>query len=152
MTKDIVVVIGSGDIGAAIARRQGFGKTILAGLSPNTAPPSRVLAVDLYGAAAMFEELERVIAPGGAGLIISSMAGQMLPALAPEQDHAPFAPAEELLKLPFLAAGVVPNSMVAYMLAKRPPSSAGGGGEVGRARRTRQLQQSWNCRDPSGPA
>ncbi len=29
MTKDVVVVIGAGGIGQAIARRQGFGKTIL---------------------------------------------------------------------------------------------------------------------------
>jgi len=29
MAKDVVVVIGSGGIGIAIARRQGFGKTIL---------------------------------------------------------------------------------------------------------------------------
>ena len=135
MAKDVVVVIGAGGIGVAIARRQGFGKTILladfnektlqaaaedlmgesytvsthhvdvssresvrslvdaaaalgavvqvvntAGLSPNMAPPERVLAVDVYGSAVVFEEFERVIAPGGAGLIISSMAGHMLPA------------------------------------------------------------------------
>src|SRR4051812_749729 len=111
MTSDVVVVIGAGGIGAAIARRQGFGRTILladfneailqaaaddlrnasysvetqvvdvasrpsvraladraaelgsvlqvvntAGLSPNMAPPERVLAVDLYGSALVFEE------------------------------------------------------------------------------------------------
>jgi hypothetical protein len=43
-----------------------------AGLSPNMAAPGRVLAVDLYGSAVVFEEFGRVIAPGGAGLIISS--------------------------------------------------------------------------------
>jgi len=52
-----------------------------AGVSPNMAPPERVLAVDLYGSAVIFEEFGRVIAPGGAGLVISSMAGYMLPAL-----------------------------------------------------------------------
>lgn len=35
----------------------------------------------------MFEEFERVIAPGGAGLIVSSMAGHMSSSLAPEQEH-----------------------------------------------------------------
>ena len=175
MAKDVIVVIGAGGIGVAIARRQGFGKTILladfnektlqaaaedlmggsytvsthhvdvssresvrslvdvaaalgtvvqvvntAGLSPNMAPPERVLAVDLYGSAVVFEEFERVIAPGGAGLIISSMAGHMLPALPADQDHAlAFTPADELLKLPFLSAEAVPNSMIAYMIAKR---------------------------------
>ena len=175
MAKDVVVVIGAGGIGVAIARRQGFGKTILladfnektlqaaaedlkgasytvsthpvdvssrdsvrsladaaaelgnvvqlvntAGLSPNMAPPERVLVVDLYGPAVVFEEFERVVAPGGAGLIISSMAGYMLPALPAEQDHAlAFTPADELLQLPFLSADAVPNSMIAYMIAKR---------------------------------
>lgn len=175
MKKDIVVVIGSGGIGLAIARRQGFGKTVLladlnektlstaaqaleeasysvitqhvdvssrasvralaeksaslgnvinvintAGLSPNMAPVDRVLAVDLYGSAVVFEEFERVIATGGAGLIISSMAAHMLPALTREQDHAlAFTPADELLALPFLQPDAVPNSMIGYMMAKR---------------------------------
>jgi NAD(P)-dependent dehydrogenase (short-subunit alcohol dehydrogenase family) len=175
MTNDVIVVIGAGGIGVAIARRQGFGKTILladhnektladaasslaeasftvathrvdvssresvralagkaaslgkvmqvvntAGVSPNMAPPERVLAVDLYGSAVVFEEFESVIAPGGAGLIISSMAGYMLPALRAEQDHAlAYTPADELLALPFLSPTAVPNSMIAYMIAKR---------------------------------
>ena len=170
----VVVVIGAGGIGAAIARRQGFGKTVLladfsdkiltaaadetraascavetqivdvssrvsvealvarasslgsvvqvvntAGLSPNMAPPERLLAVDLYGSALVFEAFGTVIASGGAGLIISSMAGHMLPPLTPEQNHAlAFTPADELLDLPFLKEAV-PNSMVAYMIAKR---------------------------------
>jgi NAD(P)-dependent dehydrogenase (short-subunit alcohol dehydrogenase family) len=175
MKKDIVVVIGAGGIGLAIARRQGFGKTVLladfnkktlsaaaqaleeasysvvtqavdvssrasvrsladkaaalgnvvnvvntAGLSPNMAPVDRVLAVDLYGSAVVFEEFEPVIAAGGAGLIISSMAAHMLPALTREQDQAlAFTPADELLALPFLQPDAVPNSMVGYMMAKR---------------------------------
>jgi NAD(P)-dependent dehydrogenase (short-subunit alcohol dehydrogenase family) len=91
-----------------------------AGLSPNMAPVDRVLAVDLYGTAVVFEEFEHVIAPGGAGLVISSMAGHMMPALPPEQDHAlAYAPADELLALPFLQLDAVPNSLVGYMVAKR---------------------------------
>jgi NAD(P)-dependent dehydrogenase (short-subunit alcohol dehydrogenase family) len=175
MKKDVVVIIGAGGIGVAIARRQGFGKTLLladfnektlqsaaddlrgasyavethvvdvssresvkslaqvaaalgnvmqvvntAGLSPNMAPVDHVLAVDLYGTAVVFEEFERVIAPGGAGLVISSMAGHMMPALPPAQDHAlAYTPADELLALPFLQPDAVPNTLVAYMLAKR---------------------------------
>jgi NAD(P)-dependent dehydrogenase (short-subunit alcohol dehydrogenase family) len=175
MARDIVVVIGAGGIGLAIARRQGFGKTLLladfnektlrtaaeelrgasysvetqivdvssresvkslaeaagalgnvvqvvntAGLSPNMAPVDRVLEVDLYGSAVVFEEFENVIAPGGAGLIISSMAGHMMPALPPEQDHAlAYTPADELLDLPFLKGDAIPNTLVAYMIAKR---------------------------------
>jgi NAD(P)-dependent dehydrogenase (short-subunit alcohol dehydrogenase family) len=171
----VIVVIGAGGIGLAIARRQGFGKLIVladlnesvlesaaesleaasysvktvvvdvssrasvkalaaaaaamgtveqvvntAGLSPNMAPVDRVLAVDLYGCAVVFEEFERVIAEGGAGLIISSMAGHMMPELPAEQNHAlAFTPADDLLALPFLQRDTVPDSMVGYVYAKR---------------------------------
>ena len=44
----------------------------------------------------------------------------MMGALPPEQGHAlAFTPADELLDLPFLKPDAVPNSMVAYMIAKR---------------------------------
>jgi NAD(P)-dependent dehydrogenase (short-subunit alcohol dehydrogenase family) len=44
----------------------------------------------------------------------------MRPALPPEQDQALIhTPTEELLKLPFLQADVIPNPVVAYMIAKR---------------------------------
>jgi NAD(P)-dependent dehydrogenase (short-subunit alcohol dehydrogenase family) len=175
MKQEVVVVIGAGGIGMAIARRQGFGKQIVladfnekllaaaakelesasykvttlkvdvssrasvcaladaaaalgsvvnvvntAGVSPNMAPPDRVLAVDLYGSAVVFEEFERVIAPGGAGLIVSSMAGHMSAGLPAEQEHdLAFAPADELLAKPFLGPDAVPNSMVAYIVSKR---------------------------------
>lgn len=175
MQTDVVVVIGAGGIGLAIAKRQGAGKTILladvnetvlangeaelrnasynvetklvdvtsrasvhalaakaaslgrvsqvintAGVSPNMAPVSRILEVDLYGSALVFDAFGEVIAPGGAGLVVSSMAGHMLPALTPEQDHAlAFTPTEELLDLPFLKEDAIPNTLVAYMMAKR---------------------------------
>jgi NAD(P)-dependent dehydrogenase (short-subunit alcohol dehydrogenase family) len=91
-----------------------------AGLSPNMAPVDLLLKVDLYGSAVVLEEFEKVIAPGGAGLIISSMAGHMMPALPPEQDHAlAYTPADQLLDLPFLKGNAIPNTLVAYMIAKR---------------------------------
>jgi NAD(P)-dependent dehydrogenase (short-subunit alcohol dehydrogenase family) len=175
METQVVVIIGAGGIGIAIARRQGFGKHILladfneellakaarelevasykvstqkvdvssresvrslveaasrlasivqvvntVGVSPNMAPPERVLAVDLYGSAVVFEEFRRVIAPGGAGLIISSMAGHMAAPLSKEDDHAlAFTPADELLALPVLSGEAIPNSMVAYIVSKQ---------------------------------
>jgi len=175
MNKEVIVIIGAGGIGIAIARRQGFGRTVLladfnsetlakaaqamrdsgyavetqsadvtsresikalasratelgrvtqvvntAGLSPNMAPTEGVLKVDLYGAAVVFDEFGEVIAPGGSGLIVSSMAGYMMPALPPEQDQALIhTPTENLLALPFLQPEVIPNTVVAYMIAKR---------------------------------
>ncbi len=172
---NVIVIIGAGGIGQAIARRQGFGNTILladtnpatladaaqaleaasyrvvtqdvdvasrasvralvdaaaalgpvtqvintAGLSPNMAPPDKVLLVDLYGVALVFELFESVIAPGGCGIVIASMAGHMPAHLSPEHEHAlAFTPTEDLLALPFLSADAVPDSMAAYGIAKR---------------------------------
>lgn len=175
MNKEVIVIIGAGGIGEAIARRQGFGRVVLladfnektlanaaksmrdagylvetkpvdvtsresvkalaaaaatlgsvtqvvntAGLSPNMAPVEGVLKVDLYGSALVFDEFSRVIAPGGAALIISSMAGHMMPPLPPEQEEALMhTPTEDLLALPFLQPALIANSVVAYMIAKR---------------------------------
>jgi NAD(P)-dependent dehydrogenase (short-subunit alcohol dehydrogenase family) len=89
-----------------------------AGVSPVQAPPSAVLAVDLLGTALVLEELGRVIAAGGAGVVISSMAGHMFPPFAPEQEHAlAHTPTDELLDLPFLNAESM--GQAAYGYAKR---------------------------------
>jgi len=91
-----------------------------AGLSPNMASVDKVLAVDLYGTAVVFEEFGRVIAAGGAGLVISSMAGHMGERLSAEIEHAlAHTPADDLLDLPCLSIEAVPNSMVGYIVAKR---------------------------------
>lgn len=91
-----------------------------AGLSPVQASAEAVLAVDLYGVALVLDEFANVVAPGGAGLVVSSMAGHMIPHLLPEQEHAMAnTPADELLALDFLGPDAVPNSGVAYGLAKR---------------------------------
>ena len=89
-----------------------------AGVSPVQAPPAAVLAVDLLGTALVLEELGRVIAAGGAGVVISSMAGHMFPPFAPEQEHAlAHTPTDELLALPFLDAESM--GQAAYGYAKR---------------------------------
>jgi NAD(P)-dependent dehydrogenase (short-subunit alcohol dehydrogenase family) len=91
-----------------------------AGVSPVQAPADAVLAVDLYGTAVVLEEFGEVIAPGGAGVHISSMAGHMPSPLDPETAHAlAFTPAEELLALPALAPDAVPNSGAAYAISKQ---------------------------------
>ena len=156
--KKVIVVIGVGGIGQAIARRQGAGKAVLladvdegalsaaatafegtgysvttqrvdvssrasvrelanaasslgevtevvhaAGLSPNMAAPDKILAVDLLGTALVVEEFGSIIVHGGAGIVISSMAGHMIPALPAELDQAlAKTPADELLKMPDL--------------------------------------------------
>lgn len=171
---DVVVVVGAGAIGCAIARRQGAGRTVLvadynatnldaavtaleadghsvvaetvdassrssvealvktavslgtvrqvvntAGLSPVQATPEAILRVDLYGTALFLEQFGAVVAAGGAGLVISSMAGYMLPALPPDQDRLlADTLVDDLLQLPMLAPEAIPNSGLAYAMSK----------------------------------
>src|SRR5581483_4521646 len=54
-----------------------------AGLSPQQASADAILAVDLLGVALTIDEFGPVIAPGGAAVVIASMAGHLQPALDP---------------------------------------------------------------------
>ena len=91
-----------------------------AGVSPSQAPIDVILQVDLYGTAVLMEEVGKVIAPGGAGVIISSQSGHRMPALTPEQDRAlAMTPTEDLLKLDFLQPEKIKDPLHAYQLAKR---------------------------------
>jgi NAD(P)-dependent dehydrogenase (short-subunit alcohol dehydrogenase family) len=172
---EVVVVIGPGSIGQAIARRVSAGKHVVladlhqenadrtadvmrnagfdvstttvdvssrdavlalvenatthgdvtglihaAGVSPSQAPPEAILAVDLYGTAVVLEEFGKVIAQGGAGVVIASQSGHRLGALTPEQNRAlATVPADDLLKLPMLQRDQVADTLHAYQLAKR---------------------------------
>ncbi len=57
-----------------------------AGVSPSQAPIEAILRVDLYGTAVLLEEVGKVIAPGGAGVTVSSQSGWRMPQLTAEQD------------------------------------------------------------------
>ena len=172
---NVIVVIGAGQIGQAIARRVSAGKRVLladlrqenamaaaevlsnagfdvstatidvssresvhkltqaatalgdvtgvihaAGVSPSQATPATILAVDLYGTAVVLEEFGKVIARGGAGVVIASMSGHRLGALTAEEDRAlAVTPADDLLSLPMLKLDQVKDSLHAYQLAKR---------------------------------
>jgi NAD(P)-dependent dehydrogenase (short-subunit alcohol dehydrogenase family) len=172
---NVIVVIGAGSIGQAIARRVGAGKHILladirqdnadaaakvlrdagfevstaivdvsirasvqalvetamsigsiqglihaAGVSPTQAPPETILKVDLYGTAVVLEAFGKVIAHGGAGVVIASQSGHRLPALTPEQNIAlATTPVEELLALPMLQPDKVTDALYAYQVSKR---------------------------------
>ena len=91
-----------------------------AGVSPSQAPIETILKVDLYGTAVLLEEVGRVIAPGDAGVTISSHSGWRMPALTPEQDALlALTPAEELLSLDFLHPENIRDTLHSYQLAKR---------------------------------
>lgn len=171
--KEVLVIIGSGGMGLAIARRVGAGRAIMladisrgcldtaaqllsadghhvltrevdvtsrtslaavadeaastgrvtavvhtAGLSPQQASADAVLAVDLLGVALSLDEFGRVIEPGGAGVVIASMAGHMQPAIDSDVERRlASTPAEELLGLQ--ACSSITDSRSAYPFAKR---------------------------------
>lgn len=175
MVRDVLVVVGAGGMGQAIARRLGPGKTVVladnndatleraaecltaqghfvephhvdvtsassvqdlavggrdlgavtqvahtAGLSPSQASTAAILAVDLLGVAIVLDEFAKVIAPGGAGIVVASMAGHLFPALPADQQHAlAHLPAAELLSLPFLNAEQLADPTLAYGIAKQ---------------------------------
>lgn len=172
MNREVLVVIGVGGMGQAIAQRLGTGKALLladfdetrlaavaatlhdeghrvttcrvdvsshesvtglakaatelgaitqvahtAGLSPAQAPAPAIIGVNLVGVAHVLAEFGQVIAPGGAGLIISSIAGHMVRPLTVEQERAiAHTPAGELPGLPMFG-GSAPETV--YGLTKR---------------------------------
>lgn len=90
-----------------------------AGLSPVQAPTAAVLAVDLLGVALVLDAFGKVVAEGGAGVVIASMAGHMAP-LPPEVETAlRSTPTDALLDLPFLQPDALPHPGAAYTFAKR---------------------------------
>ena len=91
-----------------------------AGVSPSQASIETILKVDLYGTAVLLEEVGRVIAPGGAGVTISSQSGKRMPQLTAEEDRQlATTPTEELLSLEILRPENVRDTLHAYQLAKR---------------------------------
>ncbi|MGV9672272.1 SDR family oxidoreductase [Gordonia sp. NPDC003504] len=175
MQRDVVVIVGTGGMGMAIARRQGGGRRVLlsdfnetaldahvatlkaegfdvsghpvdvsstdsvsalveqatglgpvtqvvhtAGLSPVQASAEAILHVDLLGVAVSLEAFGRVIAPGGTGVAIASMAGHMFPPLPADQVTALATTAvADLLELPALGGEVRTNPALAYGIAKQ---------------------------------
>lgn len=91
-----------------------------AGVSPSQASIEEILKVDLYGTAVLLEEVGKVIAPGGAGVTISSQSGHRMKQLTAKEDtQLACTSPEELLKLPLLQPQNIRDSLHAYQLAKR---------------------------------
>jgi len=92
-----------------------------AGASPNQTNPQHILTLDLIGSAYALDAFGEVMARDGAGILISSQTGYMLPEpLTSEQEWAlTMTSADELSALPMLQPEVVSNSGIAYILSKR---------------------------------
>ena len=90
-----------------------------AGASPNQTSPEHILALDMVGTGYAVDAFGRVMAPGGAGLIISSQTGYMYPIPNETELEILKTPTEGLLDLPIIKDVAMQNSGLAYMIAKR---------------------------------
>lgn len=91
-----------------------------AGLSPTQASLQKVLEIDLLGVALVLDAFGRAIAPGGAGVVLSSSAGYLGRSFTAEQEELiRQTPPEGLLGLPFFSAEALGHAGTAYGLAKR---------------------------------
>jgi NAD(P)-dependent dehydrogenase (short-subunit alcohol dehydrogenase family) len=89
-----------------------------AGLSPAQAPAEAILAVDMLGTALVLQEFGEVVAPGGAGVVVASMAGHMFPPMSAENEKALAQdPPAELVQLDFVRSVTEPG--FAYGIAKQ---------------------------------
>ena len=106
-----------------------------AGLSPVQVSPAAIVHVDLVGTALMLDVFGRVIAPGGAGVFVASMAGSMA-SLDPDLERRlATTPAAELADLSELSAEALGDAATAYVTAKR-----------GNQLRVRAAAASWGVR------
>lgn len=92
-----------------------------AGASPHQTNPAHIITLDLIGSAHSLEAFGKVMASRGAGILISSMTGYMLPQSLPQEvEHAlTITPADELATLPCLQPEAISGSGYAYVLSKR---------------------------------
>ena len=91
-----------------------------AGVSPVQAPADRVVSVDLLGAEHVLDAFGQVVASGGAGVVIASMAGHLRGPLPAEEEQAlAQATPAELATLPCVVAAASGDAGLAYAFAKR---------------------------------
>ena len=90
-----------------------------AGASPNQAKPEHILALDMVGTGYAVDAFGKVMAKGGAGLIISSQTGYMYPIPYEIEQQILTAPTKALMDIPFIKETAMQNSGIAYMIAKR---------------------------------
>ena len=90
-----------------------------AGASPHQTNPEHILELDMVGTGYAVDAFGRVMAKGGAGLIISSQTGYMFPIPYETEIEILNTPTEKLMDLAFIKETAMQNSGLAYMIAKR---------------------------------
>ena len=89
-----------------------------AGASPSQASPEHILKLDMVGTGYAIDAFAKVMAKGGAGLIISSQTGYMLPIPYETEQEILNTETDELMDLSFIRENAT-GSGRAYMIAKR---------------------------------
>lgn len=90
-----------------------------AGASPNQTTPQRILELDMVGTGYAVDAFGKVMAKGGAGLIISSQTGYMYRIPDEDEQQILSTPTEKLMDLPIIKNVAMQNVGYAYMIAKR---------------------------------
>ena len=90
-----------------------------ASASPNQASPEHILKLDMVGTGYALDAFGKVMAAGGAGLVISSQTGYMYPIPNEIELQILQTPTEQLMDLPFIKETAMQRSGIAYMIAKR---------------------------------
>ena len=90
-----------------------------AGASPNQSGPEYILKLDMVGTGYAVDAFGKVMAAGGAGLIVSSQTGYMYPIPNDVELEILKTPTEKLMKLPIIKDVAMTGSGLAYMIAKR---------------------------------
>ena len=89
-----------------------------AGASPSQASPEHILKLDMVGTGYAVDAFGKVMAAGGAGLLISSQAGYMLRIPEEVEKEILSTPTEELMDIEYIR-NTATRSGTAYMIAKR---------------------------------
>ncbi len=135
--REVIALLGAGSMGMAIVRRIAAGRKILLGdiSEKNLEQASHDLQYGGYDVETMvvnalekesvdaFAEkaasLGKVMAAGGAGLVISSQTGYMHPIPNETELQILQTPTEQLMDIPFIKETAMQRSGIAYMIAKR---------------------------------
>ena len=90
-----------------------------AGASPNQSSPEHIMMLDGVGTGYALDAFGKVMAAGGAGLVISSQTGYMMRLPDEVELQILKAATDELMDIPYIKETALQNSGYAYIIAKR---------------------------------
>ena len=90
-----------------------------AGASPNQSSPEHIMMLDGVGTGYAIDAFGKVMAAGGAGLVISSQTGYMMRLPDEAELQSLKASTDELMDIPYIKETALQNSGYAYIIAKR---------------------------------